>query len=102
MFLPDDKAVTVLRQIHSRFRHINRVYIGNLPDRERLSNFLAGRNLQDITTNDPSSPIGIWRTGNEFAELAGASGWRVHIQQMPDEFYAAAYRFDALLSREED
>ena len=47
---------------------------------------------------EPRSPIGVWRSPAEMADLAGP-GWRVSVHRMPPEFFAAHYRFDALLVR---
>ena len=99
MFLPEEKASNVLRRIHSRFQGIDRIFIGNLPDKARLTNYLTARKLKGLRTDDPSSPIGIWRSTSDFIKFAGGCGWDATIKKMPDNFYGASYRYDALLCR---
>jgi len=99
MFLPEQKARQVLQQVYSRFQNIDRFYIGNLPDRSKAGIFLKDKNLPSVIYDDPASPIGIWRTESEFADLARECGWRAQFSHMPEKFYAAAYRYDVLLFR---
>jgi len=92
-------AETVLRLLHQRFDQVSRVFIGNLPDRERASLFLAPRPPDPAELADHESAIGIWRTPQEMIELAHACGWHASVSRMPATYYAAHYRFDLLLER---
>ena len=97
MFFPEEKTYTLLRTLRSRFTSIRRLIIGNLPDKAMKANFLLGGGHESDVENDPGSPIGIWRTEREFIELSAKSGWDAIISRMPFSFYAAHYRFDAVL-----
>jgi SAM-dependent methyltransferase len=93
------EAEYVLRQLSERFFHITTIYIGNLPDKERAHLFYEdGTDLSGVL-DDKTSPIGIWRSKEELTKLAFATGWSVKFHNMPADFYAAHYRYDAILSR---
>jgi SAM-dependent methyltransferase len=98
MFLPRDNARLLLEELRSRFSSLRRVFIGNLPDRALKSRFFTGEGHRPGIEDDPGSPTGIWRTEVEFVELAAECGWAAVVTRMPPSFYAAHYRFDAVLS----
>ncbi len=100
-YFSEDEAATVLKALHARFPAVRRVFIGNLPDRDRASAFYADRVPSAAELADPSSQIGIWRSRDAFRRLAAATGWRAEITVMPPDFFAAHYRYDALLTRAE-
>lgn len=97
-YLPKQKAINVLRLVRNRFPNVKRLFIGNLPDKERMRDFFKERVPPPNIADDPGSPIGIWRTEAEFATLAQQCGWNIAFRQMPRNFYAAAYRYDAVLT----
>lgn len=99
MFFSADDAIDVLAGLHRRFRNVTRVFIGNLPDKDRAHLFYPPGKDYEAELSDPTAQIGIWRSVDEFARLADATGWRLRVSQMPDSFYAARYRFDATLER---
>ena len=99
MYLPEKKAKTVLKSLYSRFKSVDHIYIGNLPDRELLHEYLKMKSITSTEYLDPTSPVGIWRTKSEFEAMAKNVGWKVSFSQMPASFYSAAYRYDALLYR---
>jgi len=98
MFLPKQTAYTLLKSLGLRFQCIKKLYIGNLPDKSKMSEFFADKEYTQGIENDPGAPIGIWRMENEFIDLAGKTGWHVELFRMPEQFYAAHYRFDAILT----
>jgi SAM-dependent methyltransferase len=97
MFLPTDSACELLRLLRSRFTSLLCLFIGNLPDKEKMTVFFSDRNYKPGIENDPGAPIGIWYTENEFIRLAAQSGWSARISRMPPSFFASHYRFDAVL-----
>lgn len=104
-YLPDDTAARMLRGLQRRFPRIGCVLLGNLPDPARAGRFYGagrrtGRTLKLTTPNlrAPESDLGVWRDEAEIAALAGP-GWQVAAQPMPPEFYAAYYRYNAILVR---
>lgn len=100
-YFPEETAQRVLRLLSSRFPRVSRLFIGNLPDRERLARFYVTTPPAEGEIRDPRSQIGIWRSQEEFRSLAQTCGWHAEFRMMPESFYAAAYRYDALLTRPE-
>lgn len=97
-YFSEPDAIEVLQLLLDKFSNVKRLFIGNLPDKDRVEKFYKKMPDQD-ELSDPCSQIGIWRSQNELAKLAGNAGWNVQFLSMPSEFYAAHYRYDALLSR---
>lgn len=98
-FIEHARAEVMLRLLNSNFPNLERIFIGNCPDRNLLAGFYVDRPFVPGTENDPDSPIGIWRTQEEFAALASNCGWRATFHKMPARYYAAHYRYDVILSR---
>jgi SAM-dependent methyltransferase len=98
-YFPAADAAEVLHTLFDKFTNVRTVFIGNLPDRERAGEFYKTRQPSVEELSDCSTAIGAWRTRSEFAQLAGAAGWKVQFSTMPEEFFASYYRYDALLSR---
>jgi len=98
-YFPVADAAEVLRTLFEKFSNVQTVFIGNLPDKERMAVFYKKNQPTEEELLDCCSQMGIWRTQSEFAELAGNAGWKVNFSIMPAEFHASHYRFDALLSR---
>jgi cyclopropane fatty-acyl-phospholipid synthase-like methyltransferase len=98
-YFSEPDARTVLEGLHSRFGNISRVFIGNLPDKDRADRFFRDGHVNAAEIKDHESAIGIWRSPQEFIELAQTCGWQASISRMPESYYAAHYRYDALLTR---
>jgi cyclopropane fatty-acyl-phospholipid synthase-like methyltransferase len=98
-YLADNIAKTVLALINQRFANVSSILIGNLPDKDKIDAFYPPEIDYSNLVNDHSSPLGIWRTKNEFDDLAQETGWETEFRIMPDEFCAAHYRYDAILRR---
>jgi cyclopropane fatty-acyl-phospholipid synthase-like methyltransferase len=94
-YLSDPAVARLLRALHARFPNLRRVMLGNLPDPARAGAFYAGA-VPDL--REPRSDLGVWRTADELAHLAGP-GWSLGTRVMPASFFASHYRFDALLAR---
>jgi len=97
-YLPFRSAQRLLEGLRSRFTGIQTVFIGNLPDKEKIHIFYQDRKFDPTVVNDPFSPIGIWRSQSEVVNLAETAGWDVTFHTMPGAYYAASYRFDAVLT----
>jgi SAM-dependent methyltransferase len=95
--LPESTAIGVIAALRRRFPNLQRMFIGNLPDLDRVGKFFE----QDIPSPDElkrhDTLFGIWRTEQEVAKLAAGCGWRAEFSRMHSPFYAAHYRFDATL-----
>ncbi len=98
MYLPEDVAEGVLRTVGARFAGVTRLMIGNLPDRHKARQFLGPYHRPGIE-DDPEAATGIWRTEEEFADLANRCGWDCSFTRQPPGFFAAGYRYDAVLTR---
>lgn len=98
-YFPQEVAVETLKYLHNKFINVERVFIGNLPDREKTELFYTKIEPAIGELDDPCSQIGVWRTAEEFIHLASKAGWNVKIKYMQPEYYASQYRFDALLIR---
>jgi len=98
-YFPAADAAEVLHTLFDKFTNVQTVFIGNLPDKDRAGEFYKTRQPSAEELADYSTPIGSWRTQDEFAKLAGDAGWKVQFSTMPSEFFASYYRYDALLSR---
>ncbi|MDP9045498.1 MAG: class I SAM-dependent methyltransferase [Pseudomonadota bacterium] len=98
-FFSEADGATVLRELHRRFVNVQRVFIGNLPDRDRADRFYPAGTDYTAALDDPAAAIGLWRTADDWRTLAAAHGWRASIHHMPQAFYAAHYRFDVVLDR---
>ncbi|MBI1731274.1 MAG: class I SAM-dependent methyltransferase [Gammaproteobacteria bacterium] len=97
-YLPEAEAQSVLGTLRDRFRSLRRVFIGNLPDLDRIGRFFRDAPMPEGIEIDPGSPVGIWRSQEQFARLARTCGWSVEFRQMPADYYAAHYRYDAVLT----
>ena len=99
MYFSDEDARMTLRLVGERFVNAQTIFIGNLPDRERVSEFYSQRNPEAGELDDPQALIGIWRSRDEFAAMAADAGWETIFSSMPEGFYSTHYRYDALLRR---
>jgi SAM-dependent methyltransferase len=97
-YLSRQAAASTLRALRRRFSGVSRLLIGNLPDRALLAAFYRAPDYVPGIEDDCEAPLGIWRTTAEFARLAAATGWHAEFSRMPSSFYAAHYRYDAVLT----
>ena len=98
-YFPEATARLVLTRLCRDYSQVERVFIGNLPDLERHQDFYTDGRDHTAELKHHDSKIGIWRSAEEFCQLAADCGWQAHIQRMPKGFYTAHYRYDALLER---
>lgn len=101
-YLETHRAKELLQLCLERFSAAKVLYIGNLPDKDQLGAFFSERTYTPGIENEPDSAIGIWRTREEFRTLAKDVGWQIEFRTMADGFYASQYRFDAILTRNEN
>lgn len=95
-YFSHEDAFEILHILYNKFKRMESIFIGPIPDRSRLINFTSDKNFP---TDDPTSSIGLWYTQKDFITLASRAGWKVDLPQLPDQFYQAHYRFNALLRR---
>jgi hypothetical protein len=98
-YLEKDKSEALLVCLAKNFKNLERVFIGNCPDKSCISQFFGSQSRAPEIEDEPDSAVGIWRTKDEFVSMADKCGWKVMFTKMPDLFYAAHYRFDVILYR---
>lgn len=98
-YLPDRDAIEILTIILNKFINIQTIFIGNLPNRDQAHEFYTSRHPSLEELSDCNTALGIWRTKDEFTQLAVSAGWKVKFSTMHSAFYSSHYRYDALLSR---
>ena len=98
-YFSDDSAVDILQKVFNYHPLVSHFFIGNLPDRDLAAEFYGSKNINQEELSDHESPIGIWRSSDEFVELAISCGWQAELSRMPDNYYASHYRYDVLLTR---
>jgi hypothetical protein len=96
-FFSADDARTMLAALRLRFTNVRRIYIGNLPDRDRAASFFPAGTDFSAELDKHESQIGIWRSRQQMTELAEQTGWTIRFVSMPESFFAAHYRYDAVL-----
>lgn len=98
-YLTKDALFEVLTRTHRVFRKSSRIFIGNIPNKQKAAEFYANRGHTNYILDDPSTPIGIWWEPNELRQMCETAGYGAVELRMPDVFYGAPYRFDMLLTR---
>jgi SAM-dependent methyltransferase len=98
-YFGEEAAGKMLAALHERFPCVTRVFLGQLPDKTRLKAFFTDRDPEPGEPENPGGRLGVWRTPAEVIKLARKAKWRVEPRNMPAEFFAAHYRFDAVLTR---
>lgn len=98
-YFTEESARLVLTRLSNDFCNVQRVFIGNLPDLRLQHLFYRDGRDHGLELKSADSLIGIWRSEEEFRQLAADCGWQAHISRMPQAFYASHYRYDVLLTR---
>ena len=98
MYLSPKNAFTLLEELNKSYTQITRIFIGNLPDKEKSELFFKDKNYT-CSLDDHSTPFGVWRSKDEFKNLAESTGWEIEFSQMPKNFYSSYYRYDVILKR---
>ena len=96
-YLPRGAVGSMLRTLRTRCPRLQRLFIGNVPDRARAASFFGDRPYDKAILDDPTAAIGIWWSKEEFHAVALELGWNVEFCRMPRKYYNAYYRFDAIL-----
>ena len=98
-YFSKDDGLVILNNLQKKFKKIEILFIGNLPDRDKAHLFYPSEKDYSQELGNHQSQIGIWRSEEEFAELAESAGWRCVSRKMPTDFYGSYYRYDAILYR---
>jgi SAM-dependent methyltransferase len=98
-FLAVPSGRELLQTLQKRFAGIDRLFIGNLPDKDRASLFYPDGKDYAAEVADHAAQIGVWWSEEEFRGLAEECGWTARFSRMPSHVFNAKYRFDAVLTR---
>ncbi len=96
-YLSPAQANQLLSSMRCRFDNLQRVFIGNLADRNKANLFHGQRGDMPDVLDDPCSTIGYWWDERTFINLAQCCGWKAVVSRMPSDFYGSHYRFDVTL-----
>jgi SAM-dependent methyltransferase len=92
-------AEKMLSHLYNEYDNLTRVFLGNLPDKEKAAKFFYKDIDYASLLDDPKSAIGIWRSREEMKKLAMDCGWKVKFNKMPKKFHGSHYRYDVILIR---
>ena len=95
-YLSKSDVKSLISNLMSELKNIERIFIGNVPNINFSSEFFARRGLKPTQINDPNSPIGVWWDPDELAEIFMSSNLDVEIKNMPESFYGHKIRFDII------
>ncbi len=96
-YLSKEDTAELLRNLKDRLPQLKKVFVGNIPLRERANEFYSNRSVDDFDLDDPTSTIGVWWEFDELIQLGSRLGYRATRHLMPSSFYGNHYRFDLLL-----
>lgn len=96
-YLSKPEVRALLRDVKQSLRGLNTIFVGNVADRSKASEFFAARQVADFSLDDPQSPIGVWWDQAEFIALGAELGFSTQCVSMPNDFYGGSYRFDVVL-----
>ncbi len=96
-YLDRSAVVELLRGLKSKFAKLERIFIGNIPNRKCAPQFFAARGLVDFDLDQAQSPIGLWWEPDELQRIGESLGFQSEVLFMPANFYGGQYRFDLLL-----
>jgi cyclopropane fatty-acyl-phospholipid synthase-like methyltransferase len=97
-YLPPATVHGLMGAVSERFANAHRFVLGELPDRHRAGRFFH-HGYTDRDLEEHQSQIGRWWSTEEVSDLAARFDWDVATTTMPEDFFNAEYRFDAILTR---
>lgn len=98
-YFTQKEFLEIIHELSTKFTNVKKIFIGQIPDKHKASDFYYEKDNSKFILNDPKSPIGVWWCPEEFYNLCREVGYEVEIVHMPKSFYASKYRFDAVLSK---
>lgn len=98
-YLAVPSARKLLQTVHDRFSRLDRLFIGNVPDKDRAALFYPPGKDYSAEISDHAAQIGVWWSQDELRGLAEECGWTVRFSRMPAGVFNAKYRYDAILKR---
>ena len=89
----------IFEMLESKYKNISHFFIGNIPNLAKANEFFIETIPTNLDLSSSKSAIGKWWSEAEIRDIATRNGWDLEISIMPNNFYAAKYRFDAILTR---
>src|SRR5579875_542152 len=101
MFLDGDQLAAMLREVHARFTSVDRLMLGNVPDRDRAQQFLADNpNIASLELDNPRAQAGMWWSVEDLSALALECRWEsAEVSRLATDVFNARYRYDLTLLR---
>lgn len=97
-YLSPAKVDGLMCAVSERFPNARRFVLGNLPERDRAGRFFH-KGYTDSDLENHKSQIGRWWSTRELSDLAARFGWEVATARMPEDYFNAKYRFDAIFTK---
>jgi len=98
-YLVPGDLVRLLDGLWDRFRGLEVIFLGNVPDREKAELFFAEGPFDESLLREPKSQIGVWWSRDELGDVAAVAGWGAEFSQMSEGVFNSRYRYDAVLTR---
>tara|TARA_B100000780_G_C21097177_1_gene442551 strand:+ start:401 stop:1117 length:717 start_codon:yes stop_codon:yes gene_type:complete len=87
-------------ELFGSMTNISKIYLGNIPDINFVSEFYSQRDIKDYDVHDAESAIGVWWDYADIEFQFNKAGFATQKIQMPDSFYASKYRYDVFAYRQ--
>lgn len=98
-YFSDKQVSTILNALHRKFVTISRVFIGNLPDREKAKKILSNHELKKNLLDRTNSPFGKWRSSEALEDLVDKNRWKCDVLHPTLNYHGSDYRIDLVLTR---
>lgn len=98
-YFRDEKLKHIFEELKSRFVNVERILIGNIPDRNKTSEFFKDAPVDESVLNDHTAQIGRWFSEDEIKQLAEEYGYVPEIFHLDESIFNSRYRFDAVFIR---
>lgn len=97
-YLPAGAVDGLMRAVSECLPSTHRFVLCDIPDRDRAERFFH-EGYTDRDLDEHQSQIGRWWSTEDVGVLGARFGWEVVTTRMPEDFFNAKYRFDAILTR---
>jgi len=98
-YLSRSDFTSFIEELSQRFKDVNTVFIGNIPDITKAEEFFSNREIEHYEVDNEKTPIGVWWDAEELLQIAASLGFSAETLKMPESFYGHHYRFDMVLRR---
>ncbi|VAX09387.1 hypothetical protein MNBD_GAMMA26-1897 [hydrothermal vent metagenome] len=96
-YLSRNDVVATVQTLRDRFKNVERIYFGNIPNKSKAKEFFLNRKIYKYSLDDPQSAIGVWWDPDDIVTVMKNIGFTPLISHMHESFYSSSYRFDLTL-----